>query len=110
MGARRLDKLAEVQKAASDKYPDSPGALHFKQCDVTQRQSLLDLVTEAEEKLGDVDVIINCAGVMYFTEMKNALMDQWEQTVDVNCKGVCVCVAQFIVIYVYYVYIYCLVV
>lgn len=90
MGARRLDKLAEVQKAASDKYPDSPGALHFKQCDVTQRQSLLDLVTEAEEKLGDVDVIINCAGVMYFTEMKNALMDQWEQTVDVNCKGVCV--------------------
>lgn len=27
-------------------------------------------------------------GVMYFTEMKNALVDQWEQTVDVNCKGV----------------------
>mmetsp|Transcript_17077 Transcript_17077/g.40954 ORF Transcript_17077/g.40954 Transcript_17077/m.40954 type:complete len:164 (-) Transcript_17077:281-772(-) len=25
---------------------------------------------------------------MYFTEMKNALVDQWEQTVDVNCKGV----------------------
>ena len=24
---------------------------------------------------------------MYFTEMKNGLVDQWEQTVDVNCKG-----------------------
>ncbi|KAL7531657.1 hypothetical protein ACHAXR_005541, partial [Thalassiosira sp. AJA248-18] len=88
MGARRLEKLAEVQKAATDKYPESPGTLHFTQCDVTQRDSVCNLVKEAEEKLGDVDVIINCAGVMYFTEMKNALMDQWEQTVDVNCKGV----------------------
>lgn len=88
MGARRTDKLAEVQKLVTEKYPDSPGSLHYKQCDVTQRKSVLDLVAEAEEKLGDVDILINCAGVMYFTEMKNALMDQWEQTVDVNCKGV----------------------
>ena len=88
MGARRLDKLAEVQKTASDKHPESPGTLIYKQCDVTKRDSVCDLVKEAEEKLGDVDVIINCAGVMYFTEMKNALVDQWEQTVDVNCKGV----------------------
>lgn len=88
MGARRLDKLAEVQTAASDKYPESPGKLIFTKCDVTKRDSVCDLVKEAEEKLGDVDVIINCAGVMYFTEMKNALVDQWEQTVDVNCKGV----------------------
>lgn len=88
MGARRLDKLSEVQTAASDKYPESPGKLVVKQCDVTQRQSVIDLVQEAENKLGEVDVLINCAGVMYFTEMKNALVDQWEQTVDVNCKGV----------------------
>lgn len=60
MGARRLDKLSEVQKSACDKYPDSPGALLFKQCDVTQKDSVRDLVKEAEEKLGDVDVIINC--------------------------------------------------
>lgn len=88
MGARRLDKLAEVQKFATDKHPDSPGKLLFRQCDVTQRESVQTLVDEAESQLGEVDVIINCAGVMYFTEMKNALMDQWDQTVDVNCKGV----------------------
>jgi len=88
MGARRLDRLAEVQKAASDKYPDSPGTILFTKCDVTQTESVHDLVKEAEDKLGDVDVIINCAGVMYFTEMKNALVDQWMHTVDVNCKGV----------------------
>ncbi|KAL9185114.1 hypothetical protein ACHAXT_002891 [Thalassiosira profunda] len=88
MGARRLEKLAEVQKAASEKHPESPGSLIFTQCDVTKRESVCDLVKEAEEKLGDVDILINCAGVMFFTEMKNGLVDQWEQTVDVNCKGV----------------------
>ena len=30
---------------------------------------------------------VNNAGVMYFTLMKNVLWDQWETTVDVNCKG-----------------------
>lgn len=88
MGARRLDKLAEVQKAALIKHPDSPGQIVYTKCDVTQRESVCDLVKEAEEQLGDVDVIINCAGVMYFTEMKNGLVDHWEHTVDVNCKGV----------------------
>ena len=88
MGARRLDKLAEVQKIATEKYPESPGTLIFKQCDVTQRESVCDLVKEAEDNLGDVDILINCAGVMFFTEMKNGLVDQWEKTVDVNCKGV----------------------
>ena len=88
MGARRLDKLGDVQSAACAKHPDSPGTLIYTKCDVTQRESVCNLVKEAEEKLGDVDVIINCAGVMYFTEMKNGLVDQWEQTVDVNCKGV----------------------
>ena len=27
------------------------------------------------------------AGVMYFTNMKNLHEDEWERTVDVNCKG-----------------------
>eukprot|EP00970_Alexandrium_tamarense_P008784 scaffold1698_cov201-Alexandrium_tamarense.AAC.13 len=88
MAARRVEKLHDVQQACLTKHPDSRGKLLYKECDVTQRESLADLVKEAEEKLGDVDVIINCAGVMYFTEMKSCLQDQWEQTVDVNCKGV----------------------
>jgi NADP-dependent 3-hydroxy acid dehydrogenase YdfG len=97
MGARRLDKLSEVQAAAKSKYgggsgsddnEPNPGVLIFQKCDVTDRHSVVELVAEATSQLGEVDVMINCAGVMYFTEMKNALVDQWETTVDVNCKGV----------------------
>ena len=59
------------------------------QTDVTNRASVVHLVSEAEKTFGrGVDVLVNVAGVMYFTMMKNVKEDEWEQTVDVNCKGV----------------------
>lgn len=30
---------------------------------------------------------VHMTGVMYFTNMKNLHEDEWERTVDVNCKG-----------------------
>ena len=38
-------------------------------------------------KYGKIDIVVNTAGVMYFTLTKNGFWDEWEQTVDVNCKG-----------------------
>jgi NADP-dependent 3-hydroxy acid dehydrogenase YdfG len=39
-----------------------------------------------------VDALVNCAGVMYFTLMKNVRAEEWERTVEVNCKGALNCV------------------
>jgi len=92
IGARRLAKLQEVASAVEKEYPDAPGKIVCQQCDVKIRQQVMDLVETAEVKLvegdGTVDVMINCAGVMYFTKMENAYMDQWDEMLDVNCRGV----------------------
>ena len=58
--------------------------------DVTDRASVKNLVQKATETFGgqEVDILVNVAGVMYFTLMKNVQEDEWERTVDVNCKGV----------------------
>eukprot|EP00550_Attheya_septentrionalis_P008648 CAMPEP_0198294586 /NCGR_PEP_ID=MMETSP1449-20131203/23168_1 /TAXON_ID=420275 /ORGANISM="Attheya septentrionalis, Strain CCMP2084" /LENGTH=252 /DNA_ID=CAMNT_0043994577 /DNA_START=45 /DNA_END=800 /DNA_ORIENTATION=- len=88
IGARRLAKLEETAEAARTQYPDSPGKIVCQECDVTQRESVAALVEQAESEFGPVDIMINCAGVMYFTKMANALMDQWDRTIDVNIKGV----------------------
>ena len=47
---------------------------------------MLDVAHQAEEMLGSIDILVCCAGVMYFTLMKNLHFDEWEKTVDVNCK------------------------
>ena len=57
--------------------------------DVVVRDEVKALVAKAEESFGKgVDVLVNVAGVMYFTMMKNCQEEEWERTVDVNCKGV----------------------
>ena len=60
--------------------------------DVTDRRQVRSLVARTEEELGPVEILVNCAGVMYYTMMKNLHEDDWEQTVDVLCKGMLNCV------------------
>lgn len=89
IGARRLNKLEEVAQVCQDKFPDSQGKILPVECDVTSRESVQKLCDTACEHFAcpSVDAMICCAGVMYFTKMKNAMMDQWDQTIDVNCRG-----------------------
>jgi NADP-dependent 3-hydroxy acid dehydrogenase YdfG len=89
IGARRLNKLEEVAEGCKEKFPDSTGSILSVECDVTSRESVQKLCDSACEHFSceSVDAMICCAGVMYFTKMKNAMMDQWDQTIDVNCRG-----------------------
>jgi len=50
-------------------------------------EKVLAMIADVEKRLGQIDVVVNCAGVMFFTLMKNLHYDEWEQTINVNCKG-----------------------
>jgi NADP-dependent 3-hydroxy acid dehydrogenase YdfG len=60
--------------------------------DVTDRGRVGALVERTEEELGLVEMLVNCAGVIYYTLMRNLREDEWERTVDVNCKGAMNCI------------------
>jgi NADP-dependent 3-hydroxy acid dehydrogenase YdfG len=60
--------------------------------DVTNREQVKSLVSRAERDLGPVEILVNCAGVMYYTLMKNLHENDWERTVEVNCKGALNCI------------------
>jgi NADP-dependent 3-hydroxy acid dehydrogenase YdfG len=60
--------------------------------DVTDRRQVKSLVARTEEDLGAVDILVNCAGVMYYSLMRNLYEEDWERTVDVLCKGMLNCV------------------
>lgn len=87
LAARREEALGKVRA----ELPDNTEGLAFP-TDVTDRGQVRALVARVEEELGPVDVLVNCAGVMYYTLMKNVREEEWERTVDVNCKGVLNCV------------------
>jgi NADP-dependent 3-hydroxy acid dehydrogenase YdfG len=89
LAARREEALLEIQAGL-----DSVGGQEsiVAPTDVTDREQVRSLVARAEEELGPVEILVNCAGVMYYTLMKNVREEEWERTVEVNCKGALNCV------------------
>ncbi|MDQ3378367.1 MAG: SDR family oxidoreductase, partial [Actinomycetota bacterium] len=87
LAARREEALREVRAG----LPDGAESL-VHAADVTDRGQVRALVGRTEDELGPVDALVNCAGVMYYTLMKNVREDEWDRTVEVNCKGAMNCV------------------
>ena len=89
LAARREEVLLEVQSGLDDR----PGQRSIiVPTDVTDGEQVRSLVGRAKSDLGPVDILVNCAGVMYYTMMKNLREEEWERTVEVNCKGAINCV------------------
>jgi NADP-dependent 3-hydroxy acid dehydrogenase YdfG len=87
LAARREDALREVQAGLAAGADSLVYAT-----DVTDRGLVEALVERTEDDLGPVDALVNCAGVMYYTMMKNVCAEEWDRTVEVNCKGALNCV------------------
>lgn len=89
LAARRLDALEAVKR----RLVVREGKVIVRQTDVTDRRQVEALIAAANDELGPVDILVSCAGVMYYTLMANAHIDDWDRTVDVNCKGLLHCLS-----------------
>ena len=84
MGARREEKLKELVESINS---SGNGKATFKVTDVTIREHVVSLVQHAEKEFGKpLDCLINNAGVMPLSFIKNLHQDEWERMIDVNIK------------------------
>ena len=67
--------------------------LLFCETDVSKKSDCDNLVKQAIEKYGTIDVLINNAGLMPLSFVKSLKIDEWDRMVDVNIKGVLYCTA-----------------
>lgn len=84
LSARRKDKLNELKKTIEKR--DGEALLVI--ADVTKKSDMEKLVARTLEEYGNVDAIINNAGLMPLSFVKNLKTDEWEKMVAVNIKGV----------------------
>jgi len=84
LGARRVDRLETL--AAELKQQGAEVAVAA--LDVTSRASVQQFADVALEKWGRIDVMINNAGVMPLSPLASLKVDEWDQMIDVNIKGV----------------------
>lgn len=84
LGARRVDRLQTLAEELRFNGAD----VAVQSLDVTQRESVQQFAQVALEKWGRIDVMINNAGIMPLSPMASLHVDEWNQMIDVNIKGV----------------------
>ncbi|KAF2706934.1 tyrocidine synthetase 1 [Pleomassaria siparia CBS 279.74] len=83
LAARRTDALENLKR----KLVIREGKVIIHKTDVVNKEQVEALMQTATKELGPIDIVVSCAGVMYFTMMANVQTEEWDRTVDVNCKG-----------------------
>ena len=84
LAARREDRL----KTLADELTAKGAEVLWQVTDVTDRKQVESLAASAKEKFGRIDVLINNAGLMPLAPLDALKVDEWEQMIDVNIKGV----------------------
>lgn len=84
LGARREENLKQLV----DEIQNAGGQAVYQVLDVTNPSDNVRIVELAKETFGRVDVIFLNAGIMPTAPLSALKTDEWNQTVDINIKGV----------------------
>jgi NADP-dependent 3-hydroxy acid dehydrogenase YdfG len=84
LGARRTDRIQSLAEELNNKG----GKALALSTDVTKREQVKALVDAAVQTYGRIDVLINNAGLMPQSPLDRLKVDEWNQMIDVNIKGV----------------------
>lgn len=59
--------------------------------DVTKRNSVQDMVAQTVERSGQIDILVNCAGIILRKPIEEVTDEEWDSILDVNLRGVFLC-------------------
>ena len=85
LASRSFDRLEEI---AEDLQTESIAV----PMDVRDSKSVQGAFEDIQRELGQIDILVNCAGVMPLTYLKNRHLEEWLETVEVNVKGTLRCI------------------
>ena len=81
LAARREEQLEALVKGIGE------NAMAVR-TDVAKRSDLDHLISAAIDRFGQVDVLWNDAGIMPISFFDEGLVEEWDQMIDINIKGV----------------------
>ena len=85
-GARVV--IADIADDAGKALADELGAsAYYRHLDVTSEADWESAVAEAVERFGGVDVLVNNAGVLLFSELTKTSLEEYERVIRINQIG-----------------------
>lgn len=83
LAGRRADPLSEL----AAKISAEGGQATAIPVDVTDRSAMASVIDSVIREFGRLDVMVANAGVMPLSRLDALLVDQWDQMIDVNVRG-----------------------
>ena len=72
--------------AAQRKVSDGSAAAAYG-CDVTNEQSVIDVINAVHPEFGHIDVLVNSAGIAVIDSAEQLSVEAWDQTMAINLRG-----------------------
>ncbi len=74
--------------ALRDEARDLPGPIRSHLTDVTELSQIDRLVSETVDQFGQIDVLVNAAGILKQGNIENTTLDEWDKMMAINVRSV----------------------
>jgi NAD(P)-dependent dehydrogenase (short-subunit alcohol dehydrogenase family) len=86
-----VDWDEESGKKTAKELHDAGGDTLFVKCDVSDEDQVKAMYNTAVQTYGDIDVLVNNAGVGVYKAFMDATMADWDRALSINLKGQILC-------------------
>ncbi len=86
-----VDWDEESGKKTAKELHDAGGDTLFVKCDVSDEDQVKAMYSKAVQTYGDIDVLVNNAGVGVYKAFMDATMADWDRALSINLKGQILC-------------------
>ncbi len=83
LAARSMDKLSR----AAEQVAAAGGKAQIAPTELTEEDSIKNLVRVTSEKLGRLDILVNCAGVTHSAQLQKTATADWQRCMWVNARA-----------------------
>jgi NAD(P)-dependent dehydrogenase (short-subunit alcohol dehydrogenase family) len=75
-------------KSLRDEASGNEGSLKINLADVCENSQVDRLINETVENFGQIDVLVNAAGIIKNGSIENTTLDDWDMMMDINLRSV----------------------
>lgn len=80
LSSRSTGKLKDLQSHLNSES-------FIAEMDVADTESVSKAFKKIKQQFKKIDILVNCAGIMPLTYLKNRHLDEWLDTIEINVKG-----------------------
>jgi 3-oxoacyl-[acyl-carrier protein] reductase len=83
LAARSIEKLQET----ADKIEEAGGKAEIVVTELTEEESIKNLVKTTNEKFSRLDILINNAGVTHSAKLEQTATEDWQRCISINARA-----------------------